>query len=143
MRSAYERQGLHDETLSTGCGIRIVSPVSVATAADDAVVDARFAVRRTIFALMGMARASQTKLAGHIGISQPQLSQRLNGKVPFSEDELAKIAGVFGIDVPDLYDTEQAIRKARTMSLWITPVIHSLDGQLELHFAESPFLVAV
>jgi hypothetical protein len=71
-------------------------------------------LRDTIRGLMGMTKTNQTVLARAVGISQPNLSKRLDGAVPFREDDLETIADYFRLDGPgDLYDPERAWRLCR------------------------------
>lgn len=77
---------------------------------------------------MGVYRLSQTKTAEAIGMKQPALSQRLNGNTAFDEDELARLASLFGLGVADLYNPEEAIGKARMTTLWIARLIHNPYG---------------
>jgi transcriptional regulator with XRE-family HTH domain len=51
-----------------------------------------------------LARAGQTQawLAGVLGLSQQQASERLRGKVAFRVDELIKVADALGVPVAAL-----------------------------------------
>lgn len=51
---------------------------------------------------MARAGVTQVQLAGLIGMSQSMLSARLAGKTAFDVDELARAAGVLGIDAATL-----------------------------------------
>lgn len=42
---------------------------------------------------------SQRQLAGELDIAQQNLSQRLNGRVPFDINELDRIAAVLGVEL--------------------------------------------
>lgn len=55
-----------------------------------------------VLALMGRNRVSQTKLARAIGMSQPQLSERLNGQVSWRVHELEAVAAYFNVSVASL-----------------------------------------
>lgn len=45
---------------------------------------------------------SQKELADAIGMSQPALSRRLAGEVPWNVPELERVAKRFGVDTSDL-----------------------------------------
>lgn len=59
-------------------------------------------VARKIRGVMGENRCSQKELANYLGLSQGSISNRLNGDVPLSIDELDLIAAKFDIPVTDL-----------------------------------------
>jgi transcriptional regulator with XRE-family HTH domain len=42
---------------------------------------------------------TQERVAGILGVAQPNVSRRLNGKQPFDTDELDKLADAFGVPV--------------------------------------------
>lgn len=54
-------------------------------------------------ALMGRHRVSQKELAAYLGLSQPSVSNRLNGAVEWSVDELDKVAGRFDVPITQLF----------------------------------------
>lgn len=108
--------------------------------AADPVADARLVLRRCILALMGASHVSQTDLAHVIGIGQGQLSKRLKGdSIAFNEDELAKIANYFGVEIPDLFQPEKVLLRSRCVSL----VPDHFDPQLEFSFLPEAQLTAV
>ncbi len=51
---------------------------------------------------MGRRRATQADLAEALGKSQPYVSRRLSGEVPFDIDDLYRLADYFGVEVTDL-----------------------------------------
>lgn len=59
-------------------------------------------VARKIRGVMGENRCSQKELAKVLGLSQGSISNRLNGEVPLSIDELDAIAHRFDIPITDL-----------------------------------------
>lgn len=67
-------------------------------------------LRRSILALMGVHRMSQTALGQRIGLDQSGVSRRLKGELPFSEWELEKVAMTFDRDLVDLYSPETVLR---------------------------------
>lgn len=62
----------------------------------------RSAIAEEVRALMGRRRVTQEKLAAAIGMSQPSLSKRLFGVVPWTIDDLEAIADYFGVKITDL-----------------------------------------
>ena len=60
------------------------------------------AVRDEVRAWMGRTGTTQVDLAEVLGISQPNLSARLQGKTAFVIHDLAVIAGYFGVTLADL-----------------------------------------
>jgi len=104
----------------------------------DRSAEAREVLRRCIHALMGANRVTQTALASYLRMGQPELSKRLKGKHPFTEDHLALIADYFGVEVSDLYHPETVLLRSRCFSL-----VPEVGGQLELCFLPEPALAAV
>lgn len=51
---------------------------------------------------MARKRVTGTTLAQALGVSQPTLSRRLNGHIPFDLDELEVVGKVLGVSVSDL-----------------------------------------
>ena len=51
---------------------------------------------------MARRASSQASLGEGLGLSQASVSLRLNGKVAFSIDELARAAGLFGVSLETL-----------------------------------------
>lgn len=51
---------------------------------------------------MARRAISQASLGEALGLSQASVSLRLNGKVAFSIDELARAAGLFGVSLETL-----------------------------------------
>lgn len=45
---------------------------------------------------------TQAVVARHLGLTQPGMSRRMLGRVPFSAAELAAVASLFGVPVGDL-----------------------------------------
>lgn len=89
-----------------------------------------------IRALMGRHAVNQTKLAQALGISQPSLSDRLRGIVPWDVDDLYAVAEHFSVDVRNLFP----LWGSRGIALTL------VDGGLERHTTEQPalpFLVGV
>lgn len=60
------------------------------------------AIAGEVLALMGRHRVSQQKLGRIIGMSQPTLSKRLGGIVPWSIDELEAVAAHFDVSIGSL-----------------------------------------
>jgi transcriptional regulator with XRE-family HTH domain len=56
-----------------------------------------------IRALMGRRRVSQKQLGEALGLAQPTMSKRMNGKIPFDLDELDAIAEFFDVPITDLF----------------------------------------
>lgn len=76
--------------------------MALPTHPDSSALDAQEIVAANIRALMGRHRVSQETLAKVIGVSRPQLSDRLNGHVNLSVRELGSIARFFGKSMVDL-----------------------------------------
>lgn len=47
-------------------------------------------------------KVSQTTIAVHLGLTQPGISRRMHGRVPFTGAELAEVAHLLEIPVNDL-----------------------------------------
>ena len=67
------------------------------------------AIGANVRAEMARRGMMQQELATAIGLSQPGLSKRIRGVVPFDVDELAAIAAVLNIDPLDLWPSEQPV----------------------------------
>lgn len=55
---------------------------------------------------MARRRVKQKDLVSALEMAQPAVSRRMNGKVPFNVDELAKIAELLGVRIVDLIPQE-------------------------------------
>lgn len=85
----------------------------------------REAVAAEVRAWMGRRRATQADLAAALGKSQPYVSRRLSGEVPFDTDDLYALA--------DLLDAEVTDFLARPKSEWFTADdVRSMSSQSEL-----------
>lgn len=98
----------------------------------DPVGESRAVLRWCIHALMGANHVSQTDLSRFLGIGQGQLSKRLKGTLNFDEDELAKVATYFSVELPDLWQPDRVLR-SRCFSL-----VPPIDGQMEFSFLDPP-----
>lgn len=56
---------------------------------------------------LAVAKIPQRRAAAAIGIGQPQLSQRINGRIPFRVYELTKIAELCRVPVASLISDRQ------------------------------------
>lgn len=65
--------------------------------------DTRAAVSGEVRALMGRYSVTQTVLAPALGMSQSALSERLTGTVPWTVDDLARVADYFDVDVAEIF----------------------------------------
>jgi transcriptional regulator with XRE-family HTH domain len=92
---------------------------------------------------MGRHRVTQTALAKDLGMGQSALSERLNGLVPWTIDDLYKVAARFGVPVTDLFVTDErpysSLRKIRDCSY--TGVQMDLFGHQDVMIARSLELV--
>lgn len=66
------------------------------------VVESRLRIARPIRAHLAVAGISGAELARRIGLSQPQVSRRLSGRLPFDSDDLTAIAAEINVSVPEL-----------------------------------------
>lgn len=62
---------------------------------------------RLIKKYMEKFRYKQGTLAHELGISRVSLNKRLTGKIPFTAQEIAILANIFGCDVGELLTKEQ------------------------------------
>lgn len=60
-------------------------------------------VAAEVRALRGRYSVSQAALGGILGLSQPQVSLRLRGKVPFTLEEIDALAEAFGVDAAEIF----------------------------------------
>ncbi len=60
-------------------------------------------VAAEVRAEMARQHMTQTRLAEVMGISQPQVGQRLKGQIAFDTDELERIADALGVPVVPLF----------------------------------------
>jgi transcriptional regulator with XRE-family HTH domain len=56
-----------------------------------------------IRALMGRRRVSQKQLGDALGLAQPTMSKRMNGKIAFDLNELDAVAAFFDVSILDLF----------------------------------------
>lgn len=105
--------------------------------------NARLAVAEEVLSLMGRRRVSQTKLAEELSrrgcpMSQPSLSKRLSGLVPFDTDELLAVAAYFDVEVTKLF---VGLTQGGSPLPWTTTptesdetdiLVTECDGQLDL-----------
>lgn len=59
-------------------------------------------VASEVRALKGRYAMTQHQVAEILGISQSQVAKRLNGKIPFTLDDIQRLADFFGIDPAEL-----------------------------------------
>lgn len=64
---------------------------------------ARHHVPDVLRTFMGVARVSQESLGSAIGLTQSQMSRRLLGRSDFSQQEVAALASIFGVEVATFY----------------------------------------
>lgn len=62
-----------------------------------------YRVASEIRAEMGRQSVTHTAIAEALGISQPQVTKRLNGAIPLSVPELELIAGRLGVPVTNFF----------------------------------------
>lgn len=60
-------------------------------------------VAAEVRALMGRHNVTQMQLRDVLGVSQPAISARLHGQVPFDANEIAALAEHFGVTPGDLF----------------------------------------
>lgn len=60
-------------------------------------------IGREIRAEMARQRMTHVRLAGHLGLSQNVVSQRLAGRIEFRPSELVKISEVLGVPMTDFF----------------------------------------
>lgn len=71
---------------------------------DDAVSTADATIAKSIDAWMAYRRVNQGEVAAAAGLTQPQLSRRLNGHTDFKASEVAAIAAFLDVAVGRLYE---------------------------------------
>jgi transcriptional regulator with XRE-family HTH domain len=59
-------------------------------------------VADTVRAELARRRVSQAQLSAALGVSQPAISRRLTGAVPFTVDELHAVAALLGLPAGSL-----------------------------------------
>lgn len=64
--------------------------------------DTAKATAANVRAEMGRHKTTQADLGAVLGLSQASVSLRIQGKVPFSVAELAKVAAHFGVSIETL-----------------------------------------
>jgi predicted transcriptional regulator len=70
-------------------------------------------VAATVRAEMARRMIRQATLAEHLGYSQPKVSRRLSGDVPFTLDELSAVAAALGITLGELIISSVAAHEGR------------------------------
>ena len=65
-------------------------------------ITTRQAITREIKSAMGRAEMTQRELATKAGFSASNLSEKMNGKLSFSLEDLLTIAGVLGLSLTEL-----------------------------------------
>lgn len=60
-------------------------------------------VRSEVLAMMGRSRMNQTRLGQIIGVSQSQVSERLNGRKDFTIHELELLAGHWDVPITHFF----------------------------------------
>lgn len=94
------------------------------------VTASRQTIAANVRAWMGRRNVTQTALASHLGCSQPVVSRRVRGEMPFDTDELIAIAGLLRCDLSDLVENVRS--RCFSPELALVP---ALDGsQMELEF---------
>jgi transcriptional regulator with XRE-family HTH domain len=68
----------------------------------------REAVAEILRVEMARRRMTQRKLADATGLSQSYIGRRMTGEMPFTTDDLHKIAGVLGMPVSALIPNDAA-----------------------------------
>lgn len=68
------------------------------------------AVAREVRGLMGKNRCSQKELGQHLNLSQGSISNRLNGDVPWTIDELDQVAAKFDVPITDFFADQGIFR---------------------------------
>lgn len=107
-----------------------ISKMSLAHDYSTIVTDSRQTIAANVRAWMGRRNVTQTALAAHLGCSQPVVSRRVRGEMPFDTDELIAIAGLLRCDLSDLVENVRS--RCFSPDLALVP---PLDGsQLELEF---------
>jgi transcriptional regulator with XRE-family HTH domain len=72
-----------------------------------------------IRALMGRRRVSQKQLGDALGLAQPTMSKRMNGKIAFDLNELDGIAAFFDVSILDLFPRpEGTVDQGNHASRW-------------------------
>ena len=73
-------------------------------------------VAAEVRAWRGRLAVTQGRVAEILGLSQPQVSQRLSGKVPFSLDEIGLLAAAWDLDPAELISPMPLRRPARRVN---------------------------
>lgn len=90
--------------------------------------ESRQRVAENVRGWMARRNVTQTALAKRLGCSQPVISRRVRGEIPFDLDELIEIAVVLDIDLSELMDGA----RSRCFSLALVPPLDGQQGQLDL-----------
>ena len=67
-----------------------------------------------IRALLGAADKTKRELGDHLGLSEPQMSKRMKGTIPWRHPELVAIADYFGVSVGTLFRDPMESLKTRS-----------------------------
>lgn len=59
-------------------------------------------IAATVRAEAARRKITQTAIGAHLGLTQPGISRRMLGRVPFSAAELAAVADLLGLPVSEL-----------------------------------------
>lgn len=70
---------------------------------------------------MGRRRTNQAALAAAMGKSEMYLSRRLNGKIPFSTDDLFRLADLLGVSASVFLHVERGDAAMRQLTPAATP----------------------
>ena len=67
-----------------------------------------------IRALLGAANKTKRDLGDHLGLSEPQMSKRMKGLIPWRHTELVNAADYFGVTVGNLFRDPMESLKTRS-----------------------------
>ena len=67
-----------------------------------------------IRALLGAANKTKRDLGDHLGLSEPQMSKRMKGLIPWRHTELVAAADYFGVTVGNLFRDPMESLKTRS-----------------------------
>ena len=68
-------------------------------------------------AWMARRRRSSRSVAAQLGCTEPYLSRRLTGAVPFNAAELATIAELLEVPVSEFFEVPEGVRRGRIRAL--------------------------